>query len=62
MYEPEGVGHDGADCEPPEDFEAGGQDLGLGKFQFDFEREEDIDGVLKIQLYHFVYLKFFVAR
>ncbi|KAJ4889995.1 hypothetical protein Rs2_29743 [Raphanus sativus] len=32
-----------------------GKDLGLGKFQFEFEKEEDIDGVLRSQPYHFDY-------
>lgn len=32
-----------------------GTDLGLGKFQFEFEKEEDIEGVLKHQPYHFDY-------
>lgn len=32
-----------------------GKDLGHGKFQFDFKREEDIEGVLKLQPYHFDY-------
>ncbi|RIA04241.1 hypothetical protein BRARA_K01539 [Brassica rapa] len=32
-----------------------GTDLGLGKFQFDFEKEEEIEAVLKLQPYHFNY-------
>lgn len=39
-----------------------GVDLGLGKFQFDFEREEDIDGVLRMQPYHFDYWMLSVAQ
>ncbi|EOA18149.1 hypothetical protein CARUB_v10006615mg [Capsella rubella] len=30
-----------------------GADLGLGRFQFDFEREEDIEEVFKMELFHF---------
>ncbi|KAG2280449.1 hypothetical protein Bca52824_051669 [Brassica carinata] len=32
-----------------------GTDLGFGKFQFDFETEEEIETVLKLQPYHFDY-------
>ncbi|XP_013624662.1 PREDICTED: uncharacterized protein LOC106330796 [Brassica oleracea var. oleracea] len=32
-----------------------GMDLGLGKFKFVFETEEEIEGVLKLQPYHFDY-------
>ncbi|WZY86732.1 hypothetical protein YC2023_033116 [Brassica napus] len=32
-----------------------GTDLGLGKFHFDFEKEEEIKAVLKLQPYHFDY-------
>lgn len=39
-----------------------GTDLGLGKFQFDFQREEDIEGVLKLQPYHFDYWMIAVAK
>lgn len=39
-----------------------GKDLGLGKFQFDFEKEEDIEGVLKLQPYHFHYWMIMLAR
>lgn len=30
-----------------------GADLGLGRFQFDFDREEDIIEVLKMEPFHF---------
>lgn len=39
-----------------------GTDLGLGKFQFDFEKEEDIEMVLKHQPYHFDYWMLALAR
>lgn len=39
-----------------------GKDLGLGRFQFDFEREEDIEGVLRLQPYHFDYWMISVAK
>ncbi|KAL0899323.1 hypothetical protein Bca101_083284 [Brassica carinata] len=32
-----------------------GTDLGLGRFQFDFDEEADIDAVLKMQPFHFDY-------
>lgn len=32
-----------------------GADLGLGKFQFDFDNEEDIDKVLQMEPFHFDY-------
>ncbi|ESQ50297.1 hypothetical protein EUTSA_v10002274mg [Eutrema salsugineum] len=32
-----------------------GADLGLGKFQFDFDREEDIQEVMKMEPFHFDY-------
>ncbi|KAG2302641.1 hypothetical protein Bca52824_031292 [Brassica carinata] len=39
-----------------------GKDLGFGKFQFDFEKEEDIEAVLKQQPYHFDYWMLSLAR
>ncbi|KAJ4904701.1 Uncharacterized protein Rs2_18652 [Raphanus sativus] len=39
-----------------------GKDLGLGKFQFEFEKEEDMEGVLRHQPYHFDYWMIAVAR
>ncbi|KAJ4882178.1 Uncharacterized protein Rs2_39233 [Raphanus sativus] len=39
-----------------------GKDLGLGKFQFEFEKEEDIEGVLKLQPYHFDFWMFALAK
>ncbi|KAJ0267257.1 hypothetical protein HA466_0011130 [Hirschfeldia incana] len=39
-----------------------GVDLGHGKFQFDFEAEEDIEEVLKNQPYHFDYWMLSLAR
>lgn len=39
-----------------------GTDLGFGKFQFDFEKEEDIDVVLKLQPFHFDYWMLSLAR
>ncbi|KAJ4889263.1 Uncharacterized protein Rs2_29011 [Raphanus sativus] len=39
-----------------------GKDLGHGKFQFEFEKEEDIEGVLKLQPYHFDYWMIAVAK
>ncbi|KAG2272402.1 hypothetical protein Bca52824_066957 [Brassica carinata] len=37
-------------------------DLGFGKFQFDFKTEEDIDGLLKLQPFHFDYWMLSLAR
>ncbi|KAJ4901709.1 hypothetical protein Rs2_15660 [Raphanus sativus] len=39
-----------------------GKDLGLGKFQFEFEKEEDIEGVLQLQPYHFDFWMVAVAK
>uniref|UniRef100_M4ENM2 DUF4283 domain-containing protein n=1 Tax=Brassica campestris TaxID=3711 RepID=M4ENM2_BRACM len=39
-----------------------GADLGMGKFQFHFEREEDIEAVLEMQPYHFDYWMLALAR
>ncbi|KAG2282233.1 hypothetical protein Bca52824_053453 [Brassica carinata] len=39
-----------------------GTDLGFGKFQFDFEEEEDMEGVLKLQPFHFDYWMLSLAR
>lgn len=39
-----------------------GVDLGHGKFQFDFDAEEDIEEVLKNQPYHFDYWMLSIAR
>lgn len=39
-----------------------GKDLGLGKFQFEFEEVEDIEGVLQLQPYHFDYWMIAVAK
>ncbi|XP_033133672.1 uncharacterized protein LOC117127435 [Brassica rapa] len=39
-----------------------GTDLGFGMFQFDFETEHDIDGVMKMQPYHFDYWMLALAR
>ena len=39
-----------------------GTDLGFAKFQFNFETEEDIDTVLKMQPYHFDYWMLALAR
>lgn len=39
-----------------------GADLGFGKFQFHFEREEDMEAVLKQQPYHFDYWMLALAR
>ncbi|WZZ81095.1 hypothetical protein YC2023_101667 [Brassica napus] len=39
-----------------------GTDLGFGKFRFDFETEEEIDTVLKLQPYHFDYWMLALAR
>ena len=39
-----------------------GTDLGLGKFQFDFVEEEDIETVLKSQPFHFDYRMVVLAR
>lgn len=39
-----------------------GKDLGLGKLQFEFEKEEDIEGVLKHQPYHFDFWMIAVAK
>ncbi|CAN7046004.1 unnamed protein product [Brassica oleracea var. botrytis] len=39
-----------------------GADLGMGKFQFHFEREEDIEAVLEMQPYHFDYWMLSLAR
>lgn len=37
-------------------------DLGLGKFQFDFVKEEAIEAVLNIQPFHFDYLMIYLVR
>ncbi|RID62896.1 hypothetical protein BRARA_E01937 [Brassica rapa] len=37
-------------------------DLGMGKFQFHFEKEEDIETVLEMQPYHFDYWMLSLAR
>lgn len=39
-----------------------GADLGHGKFQFDFDKEEDIEELLKNQPYHFDYWMLSLAR
>lgn len=39
-----------------------GTDLGFGKFQFDFKKEEDMEGVLKLQPFHFDYWMLSLAR
>ncbi|WZZ06014.1 hypothetical protein YC2023_091935 [Brassica napus] len=39
-----------------------GTDLGFGKFQFDFETVEDMEGVLKNQPFHFDYWMLALAR
>lgn len=39
-----------------------GADLGLGRFQFDFDQEEDIEQVLKMQLFHFDYWMLSLVR
>ena len=39
-----------------------GADMGMGKFQFHFEREEDIKAVLEMQPYHFDYWMLSLAR
>ncbi|KAL0742068.1 hypothetical protein Bca4012_083581 [Brassica carinata] len=39
-----------------------GVDLGHGKFQFDFDKEEDIEEVMKNQPYHFDYWMISLAR
>ncbi|KAG2255636.1 hypothetical protein Bca52824_074930 [Brassica carinata] len=39
-----------------------GTDLGHGKFQFDFQTEEEIEAVLKLQPYHFDYWMVALAR
>lgn len=39
-----------------------GADLGLGRFQFDFDQEEDIDQVLKMQPFHFDYWMLSLVR
>ena len=39
-----------------------GIDLVLGKFQFDFEKEEDIEAVMKLQPFHFNYWMLSLAR
>ncbi|XP_013614089.1 PREDICTED: uncharacterized protein LOC106320269 isoform X2 [Brassica oleracea var. oleracea] len=39
-----------------------GSDLGFEKFQFDFEKEEDMEGVLKLQPIHFDYWMLSLAR
>ena len=39
-----------------------GSDLGFGKFQFDFDKEEDMEGVLKLQPFHFDYWMLSLAR
>ncbi|KAJ4910398.1 hypothetical protein Rs2_05019 [Raphanus sativus] len=39
-----------------------GTDLGVGKFQFDFEKEEDIELIPKLQLFHFDYWMLVIGR
>ncbi|KAG2282906.1 hypothetical protein Bca52824_054126 [Brassica carinata] len=39
-----------------------GTNLGFGKFQFDFEKEEDMEGVLKLHPFHFDYWMLSLAR
>ncbi|WZZ34705.1 hypothetical protein YC2023_018106 [Brassica napus] len=39
-----------------------GMDLGFGKFQFDFKTEEELEGVLKQQPFHFDYWMLALAR
>ncbi|RID49632.1 hypothetical protein BRARA_H00420 [Brassica rapa] len=39
-----------------------GTDLGLGKFQFAFETEEELEGVLRLQPYHFDFWMLSLAR
>ncbi|KAG2282049.1 hypothetical protein Bca52824_053269 [Brassica carinata] len=39
-----------------------GSDLGFGKFQFDFDKVEDLEGVLKLQPFHFDYWMLSLAR
>ncbi|XP_024016583.1 uncharacterized protein LOC112089946 [Eutrema salsugineum] len=39
-----------------------GADLGLGRFQFDFEREEDITEVMKMEPFHFDYWMLSIER
>ncbi|KAG2300800.1 hypothetical protein Bca52824_037272 [Brassica carinata] len=39
-----------------------GTDLGFGKFQFDFKTEEDLEGVLKHQPYHFDFWMLSLAK
>lgn len=39
-----------------------GTDLGHGKFQFDFQTEEDIQAVMMLQPFHFDYLMLALAR
>lgn len=39
-----------------------GADLGLGKFQFHFEKEEDLVAILEMQPYHFDYWMIAIAR
>ncbi|KAG2314145.1 hypothetical protein Bca52824_017267 [Brassica carinata] len=39
-----------------------GADLGLGRFQFDFDKEEEIETVLKMQPFHFDYWMLSLVR
>lgn len=39
-----------------------GADLGMGRFQFHFDKEEDIVAVLEMQPYHFDYWMIALAR
>lgn len=39
-----------------------GRDLGMGKFQFDFGKEEDMEGVLKLLPFHFDYWMLSLAK
>ncbi|KAJ4881473.1 hypothetical protein Rs2_38528 [Raphanus sativus] len=39
-----------------------GRDLGMGKFQFDFQTEEDMEGVLKLLPFHFDYWMLSLAK
>lgn len=39
-----------------------GTDLGMGKFQFHFEMEENIEAILEMQPFHFDYWMLALAR
>ena len=65
-HEPGGAKHQVSSGEASQDLEhedrVVGTDLGLGRFQFDFDAEEDIEAVLNMQPFHFDYWMISLVR